>query len=241
MWGEGRPLKQWAWRRCPRRRGSRAKSGSAGKRDDFGNKGQRTCSIRTHQSGTRLESWNSGNSEHSQGRNTFPTKTAQDCSQGPGRLCCHQPWRLSNPSWATWSKLQAGSALGRVWTGHLSWFSPELLRKPMNYSIWSISAAAGPFLAKSARVPCHGPLEGQVWWKERTEEQAVVTQELCVTCCVSSVGWEPLCPLQMRLGILLLCTNTWQGAHQTDPTSSSGTLGWQQQSTVYSWNTGKST
>lgn len=71
----------------------------------------------------------------------------------------NQPWRLSNPNWATWSKLKAGSALGRVWTGCLLWSSPELFCKPMNYSPSSISAAAGPFLAKSARVPCHGPLK----------------------------------------------------------------------------------
>lgn len=147
-------------------------------------KGQRKCSTRTQQSGTWLESWNSGNSEHSQGRNTFPTKTAQDCSQGPGRLCCREPWRLSNPGWAIWFKLKAGSALGRVWTGHLSWFSSELLCKPMSYSTWSISAAAGPFLAKSARVPCHGPLEGQVWWEGKDRRASCGnTGALCYLLC----------------------------------------------------------
>lgn len=74
--------------------------------------------------------WNEGDSNWLEGRNVFPTRTSQQWSQGPDRLCHLQPWRLSIPSWikarAAWSKPRADCALGRACSGDLLWLPPEL-------------------------------------------------------------------------------------------------------------------
>lgn len=169
--------------------------GSAGKRDNFGNiqqqswtgEGQRKCSIRIIRvvHGWRVRGSSTAEAVEIQSIHKEETLSAQNQpTTGARPSQPNQPWRLSKPNWATWSKLKAGSALGRVWTGCLLWSSPELFCKPMNYSPSSISAAAGPFIAKSARVPCHGPL------KVRFRRASCGNTG-------TLVQWEPLRPLQM--------------------------------------------
>lgn len=105
MQGEKRLLRQWAWRPCPTGRGSRTRFGLAGKRDDFDNTEQQSWYGQERDRGDAasqlvrvVRSWRVIESSKIHSIHKEEIFSSQRQPRTGARLCCHQPWWLSNPN-----------------------------------------------------------------------------------------------------------------------------------------------